>query len=196
MVKRILDFTLSLISLILLSPVFLVISVFIKSVSPGPVLFTQERIGQFGRPFQIYKFRTMKACTQKDGANNVTLRDDPRLIAGSSFLRKYKIDELPQLVNVLKGTMSLVGPRPTVREDMERMTEGEKKRFLARPGLTGLAQIRGNTSLPWPRRIKHDLEYINRQGLGFDLRIIAETAWAILVGDADTHPLGGSEWGD
>jgi hypothetical protein len=126
---------------------------------------------------------------------STTVRNDPRLIRGGGWLRKYKIDELPQLLNVLSGDMSLVGPRPTVQEDVGRMTPVQLQRLLVSPGLTGLAQTQGNTTLNWPERIELDLAYVRSLTLAQDLRILADTMWQVITGRADTHPMGDDEWG-
>jgi lipopolysaccharide/colanic/teichoic acid biosynthesis glycosyltransferase len=192
--KRLFDLSLASLLLLAAAPILLAAATFIRLVSPGPVLFRQDRIGRDGRVFQILKLRTMKYRPEA-GGSSTTVRNDPRLIRGGWWLRKYKIDELPQLLNVLSGDMSLVGPRPTVQEDLERMTPVQLQRLLVSPGLTGLAQTRGNTTLNWPERIELDLAYVRSLTLAQDLRIIADTVWQVVSGSADTHPMGDDEWG-
>jgi lipopolysaccharide/colanic/teichoic acid biosynthesis glycosyltransferase len=155
------------------------------------VFFVQERIGLDEQPFKVYKLRTMRATGDR---RSVTLMDDPRVFFMGRLARKLKIDELPQLLNVLNGTMSLVGPRPTVQEDYERMNRRQRSRCRVLPGLTGLAQVRGNTSLTWPQRIEYDLFYVENQSLWLDLKILARTALLVLTFRAETHPQGISEW--
>ena len=157
------DLGAALIGIVLLSPIFLLAAAVIKLGSSGPVLFTQERLGQNGTPFRIFKFRTMVQGAERLGSGSVSLRHDPRLFWGAATLRRFKIDELPQLFNVLSGTMSMVGPRPTIREDYRRMNEAQRQRSRAKPGLTGLAQINGNTTMRWPERIEFDLAYLDLQ---------------------------------
>ena len=177
-----------------MSPLFLLAVIIIKRGSRGPVFFTQERIGRGGAPFRLYKFRTMNVGAESAGT--VSLKQDPRVFAGGNFLRKFKIDELPQLLNVLNGTMSLVGPRPTVREDYARMDSAQRRRTVVTPGLTGLAQISGNTGLSWPARIKYDLLYVDEHNLLLDLGIIVQTAWLIGRNRVETHPSSDDEWAE
>ena len=181
-------------SLLLLAaaPILLAAAAYIRLVSPGPVLFRQDRIG---RRTSVSNTEVTDHEASSRGGSSTTVRNDPRLIRGGAWLRKYKIDELPQLLNVLSGDMSLVGPRPTVQEDIERMTPVQVQRLLVSPGLTGLAQTRGNTTLNWPERIELDLAYIRSLTLAQDLRIIADTVWQVVSGRADTHPMGDDEWG-
>ena len=178
----------------MLSPVFLCAAVIIRLGSRGSVLFKQERIGQNEMPFSIFKFRTMVVRAADTDRASVSVRNDPRLFPGARTLRRFKIDELPQLVNVLNGTMSIVGPRPTVREDYVRMNEAQRGRFVVRPGITGLAQINGNTSLLWPERIEFDLGYVAQSSLRLDVEIIMRTVWLTLTGRAATHPPKDTEW--
>ncbi len=191
-IKRMTDMGCALPALVAMLPLFALVSVMVKVLSPGPVFFAQQRVGQEGRPFRIWKLRTMHVdCPQ---ASTVSVRDDPRVYPGGGWLRKLKIDELPQLWNVVNGTMSLVGPRPTVADDYRRMDPRQRGRCRVRPGITGLAQVRGNTSLSWPQRIELDLQYVDEQTMWLDLKILAVTAWRVLTARADTHPPGDDEW--
>ena len=192
--KRLFDIIGATLGLLALSPLLLLAVIIIKRGSRGPVFFTQERIGRGGAPFKLYKFRTMNIGAEQAGT--VSLKHDPRVFAGAHFLRKFKLDELPQLLNVLNGTMSLVGPRPTVREDYERMNATQRRRTVVPPGLTGLAQISGNTGLSWPARIKYDLLYVEEHNLLLDLGIIVNTAWLIFRNRVETHPAGEDEWAE
>ncbi len=192
--KRLFDIICASLGLLVLSPLFLLAVIIIKRGSRGPVFFTQERIGRGGAPFRLYKFRTMNVGAESAGT--VSLKQDPRVFAGGNFLRKFKIDELPQLLNVLNGTMSLVGPRPTVREDYARMDSAQRRRTVVTPGLTGLAQISGNTGLSWPARIKYDLLYVDEHNLLLDLGIIVQTAWLIGRNRVETHPSSDDEWAE
>lgn len=194
--KRLIDIAGALLGLVLLAPVWLAAVVIIKLNSRGPLWFTQERIGRNGKPFVLYKFRTMTVGAEQVGPGTVSVKNDARVFRGAGFLRQFKIDELPQLLNVLNGTMSLVGPRPTVAADFARMTPAQQRRAAVRPGLTGLAQVSGNTGLSWPRRIEYDIMYVNEHNLLLDLGIIAQTAWLIITNRIATHPASDDEWAD
>ena len=190
--KRLFDLFVVLVALILLSPI-LIIAFFIIFIADGfPVFYIQQRVGLNGEMFNLYKFRSMKKNSDKLGST--TFKNDDRIFLGGRFLRKYKIDELAQLLNVLKGEMSIVGPRPTVMEDFNKMTTAQEKRNIAVPGLTGLAQISGNTSLKWPERIKLDLEYIEKQSFLFDLQIIFKTFLMVLSDRIDSETNDEGEW--
>jgi lipopolysaccharide/colanic/teichoic acid biosynthesis glycosyltransferase len=190
--KRIFDITLSFTLLFLLLPLWLLAIIIIFISDPGPIFFRQSRVGKNEKEFFILKFRTM--FFYKELANTTTLKHDPRVFKGGYFLRKYKIDEIPQILNVLDGSMSLVGPRPTVSSDAQKMNTEQRRRFSVRPGLTGLAQICGNTSLKWNKRIEYDLHYIDHWSIWSDIVILAKTGLLVIVGRADTHPASESEW--
>jgi lipopolysaccharide/colanic/teichoic acid biosynthesis glycosyltransferase len=193
-VKRAIDIALSGIALFLFSPLFFGLALFIKSRSPGPAFFHQSRVGLNGVEFCLLKFRTMDIGAAALPNATTTRRADPRVFRGGETIRKYKLDELPQILNVLLGDMSLIGPRPTVREDFERMTLEQRRRVSIRPGLSGLAQVSGNTSLSWPERIALDVQYIETLSLWTDIQIILRTVGLIFTGRADTHPAGFDEW--
>jgi lipopolysaccharide/colanic/teichoic acid biosynthesis glycosyltransferase len=190
--KRLFDLLVVLVALILLSSI-LIIAFFIIFIASGfPVFYIQQRVGLNGKMFNLYKFRSMKKNSDKLGST--TFKNDDRIFLGGRFLRKYKIDELAQLLNVLKGEMSIVGPRPTVMEDFNKMTTAQKKRNIAVPGLTGLAQISGNTFLKWPERIKLDLEYIEKKSFIYDLQIIFKTCAMVLSDKIDSESNDEGEW--
>jgi lipopolysaccharide/colanic/teichoic acid biosynthesis glycosyltransferase len=193
LLKRCFDISVVTLSLPALLPVIGIVGLLIKSNSAGPIFFRQKRIGLNGKVFVVYKFRTMVQDAEAVG-RSVTTKEDARVTSLGAILRKRKVDELPQIFNVLKGDMSLVGPRCTVEEDFLRMDRKQRERFWVKPGLTGLAQIRGNTSIPWPMRIKYDLEYVEKQAVLFDIRIIFETILMIFRGSIETHPAGEDEW--
>ena len=178
-VKRAFDAAVSLLLLVLLSPLFLVLSIAIKLSSPGPVFFRQERIGLNKTPFVMYKFRSMKVNDRQDNAWSTSM-DDRRTRIGA-LLRKTSLDELPQLFNTLKGDMSLVGPRPEIPYYVEQFRETVPLymvKYQVRPGMTGWAQVngyRGDTSIP--ARVEHDLWYIENWSVGLDLRILFRTAF-------------------
>lgn len=194
--KELFDRAAAALLLVLTSPVFLFAVLLIKLSSRGPVFFTQQRVGLNHKLFKIYKFRTMHIQQPKAAADLVTIRKDPRVFFVGAVLRKWKIDELPQLLNVLNGTMSLVGPRPTVTEDYNRMNESQRRRVAVKPGLTGLAQIKGGAAISWPRRIEFDLYYMENHTLSLDARILFATAWLIVSGKADAVPTTHDEWSD
>lgn len=173
--KRILDIIISFISLIFLSPFFLLISFLIKIDSKGEVFFRQKRLGKYGKPFLIFKFRTMVKNASKKGTGYKVVENDPRITRIGEVLRKFSLDELPQLINVLRGEMSLIGPRPALVRDFERYDERQKRRLLMKPGITGLAQINGRAKIRWPERIEYDLEYINNFNLWIDTKIFFKT---------------------
>jgi exopolysaccharide biosynthesis polyprenyl glycosylphosphotransferase len=191
--KRALDFGLALSALIVVSPVMLLAAALIKLTSPGPVFFLQKRIGQNKRRFTIFKFRTMAAdaearMQQMQHLNEVSgpvfkIKHDPRITPVGSFLRKTSIDELPQLINVLKGDMSLVGPRPLPIRDYEGFSEDwHRRRFSVRPGITCLWQVNGRSSIPFEQWMELDMQYIDKWSLWLDLKILAQTIPAVLKG--------------
>jgi lipopolysaccharide/colanic/teichoic acid biosynthesis glycosyltransferase len=192
--KRCLDLALAGPLLLVVTPLLACIALLIQARSPGPVLFRQVRIGQGDTAFNIYKLRTMHAGVPDDDRQSVTLRDDPRIVPGVRWVRKYKLDELPQILNIIDGSMSLVGPRPTVPLDVARMDERQRRRHLVPPGLTGLAQLNGGTTISWPRRIEHDLRYVATLSLRQDLLLLFRTVRHVVGGHADTHPTGEDEW--
>jgi lipopolysaccharide/colanic/teichoic acid biosynthesis glycosyltransferase len=179
--KRIFDIAVSLVGLILLLPLFLVVAVLIKIDSQGSVFFLQERIGKNGKPFYPFKFRTMIEGAVDRGLGVTVSKNDERITKVGYFLRKYAIDEFPQLINVLKGEMSLVGPRPTLRYQVEKYNEFEKKRLMAKPGLAGWALIHGRNSLTWEERIKYDIWYVDNWSFWLDLKIIFMTFYLIFI---------------
>lgn len=180
--KRLVDIAVSAIGLALLAFPFTAVALAIKLDSNGPAFFRQERVGQHGRKFSIWKFRTMVLGAEFKGARYGFVKDDSRITRVGRFLRRTGIDELPQLVNVLRGEMSLVGPRPALPYQMKLYTDEQKRRLEVRPGITGLTLIRGRNELPWSRRIQYDLEYVARASLLLDLMILAKTVWVVFRG--------------
>lgn len=191
--KRTLDVAVSLSGLLLLSPLFLVLAVAIRATSSGPALLGQKRAGADEKVFICYKFRSMREDAGESQAELESLneadgvvfkmRDDPRVTPLGRFLRRWSLDELPQLINVLKGEMSLVGPRPLPMRDFERLGETHKRRLAAPPGMTGYWQVRGRSSLPFEEMVRLDLYYIENWSLSFDVKIIAKTLGAVLRGE-------------
>ena len=170
--KRIIDIILSFAALILLSPVLVIISILVKIKHGSPILFRQKRPGLSEKIFTIYKFRTM---TEKKDENGNLLPDKIRLTRLGKFLRSSSIDELPELFNILKGDMSIVGPRPQLIKDMVFMTPAQRKRHTVKPGLTGWAQINGRNNISWEEKLALDLEYIEKISFVKDLQIIIMT---------------------
>jgi len=177
--KRIIDIWLSLAAVVVLSPVLAFIAVVIKISSKGPIVFTQQRAGKDGTEFTLYKFRTMKIDADPFG-QSPSRGEDPRLIKGGKFLREYSLDELPQLFNVLKGDMSIVGPRPLYISQISQLSDYHKNRLLVRPGLTGLSQIYFRSSLTDKTTLDMEAEYAERQSLRLDIRIIFLTLGVVL----------------
>ena len=171
-IKRILDFVLSFIALILLSPVFLILFILIKVKLGTPTIFKQKRPGLKEKVFTLYKFRTM---TEQKDQNGVLLPDDKRLTKFGEFLRSTSLDELPELFNILKGDMSIVGPRPLLVEYLPLYNETQKHRHDVRPGLTGLAQVNGRNAITWEEKFALDIEYINHITFRNDLKIVVKT---------------------
>lgn len=179
--KRLFDFLVSLIAIVILSPIMLLISFLIKSDDKGPVLFKQKRGGYKGNHFNIYKFRTMILNAESIGLGYKTEENDPRITKVGNKLRAYSLDELPQLFNVLKGDMSIVGPRPALTVQTDRYDEHQKKRLDVRPGITGLAQVNGRNDLTWDERIKWDIEYVEKKSMKFDFLILYRTVLIVLT---------------
>jgi exopolysaccharide biosynthesis polyprenyl glycosylphosphotransferase len=191
-VKRLADVAGAATGLVVSAPVMMLVALAIKLESRGPVLFTQTRVGKHGRPFRMYKFRTMCPDAEHRKADLANLNEmsgpvfkvtnDPRTTRLGRFLRKYSIDELPQLVNVLSGRMSLVGPRPALPSEVEAYQPWHRKRLLAKPGLTCLWQVNGRHHVDFDEWMRLDLEYIDKSSLGLDLKILAKTVPAVLKG--------------
>lgn len=179
-VKRIFDFVASLLGLIILSPLFIVIAIFIKIDSPGPVFFKQVRGGKDNKYFKIYKFRTMCNNSEKMGLGYKTNSNDPRITKVGHVLRKTSLDELPQLINSLKGEMSIVGPRPVLPVRTDKYGPYERKRLNVRPGVTGYAQVNGRNSLSWDKKIELDRYYVENFSLALDIKILFKTVGVVL----------------
>lgn len=181
--KRIIDTVLSLIVVIVLSPLLLIISLIIKISSPGPILFKQQRLGLHGKEFTIYKFRSMTVGAEHTGSGVYSGKDDPRVTAVGKFIRKTSIDELPQCMNVIKGDMAIVGPRPPLTYHpwpIEQYTEEQFHMFDVRPGITGWAQVHGRKSVEWHERIKMNVWYAQHVSLALDIRILFMTVFKVL----------------
>jgi Undecaprenyl-phosphate galactose phosphotransferase WbaP len=196
-VKRVLDILFSLVLSILFLPVVFLVGLLTKMDSRGPIFYQQERIGMGGRRIRVYKFRTMvenadsalKDCIEKNFENrmeweqNHKLRDDPRITRFGRFLRKYSIDELPQLINVLKGDLSLVGPRPIVDAEVHHYCENITEYKNVRPGVTGLWQVSGRNNTTYDERVRFDVYYVRNWSIWLDLYILLRTIWVVLKRD-------------
>ena len=183
--KRALDVVLALLALVVAVPVLVVVAALVRASSPGPVLFRQERVGLAGRPFTLVKFRTMVVDGRPaqgalvndrvDGGPLFKMHDDPRVTRIGRVLRRYSLDELPQLWNVLRGDMSLVGPRPALPCEVATYDEHARRRLEVKPGLTGPWQVGGRSDLSWPDGLALDLDYVRRASLAYDLRVLLAT---------------------
>ncbi|MCL4146963.1 UNVERIFIED_CONTAM: hypothetical protein GTU68_032409, partial [Idotea baltica] len=178
--KRLFDVVLSLIGLVLISPILLLISILIKIDSSGPVLFVQGRVGKNNIDFNIYKFRTMRLESNKKGL--LTLgNNDSRVTKIGYFLRRYKLDEFPQLINIIKGDMSFVGPRPELRYYVNFYNDNDMEIFKVRPGITGLASLKYRNEAIIPDKLKYNKEYIKRRNFLFDLKLIGLTIIKVIL---------------
>ena len=179
-IKRVLDFTLSLIALIILSPIYLVLAILVRIKLGSPIIFKQERPGLNEKIFTLYKFRTM---TDEKDENGNLLPDEVRLTKFGKFLRSTSLDELPELINIIKGDMSIVGPRPLLVEYLPLYNEKQKCRHNVRPGLTGYAQISGRNSISWEEKFNDDLMYIENITFMEDLKIVLKTVLKVVKRD-------------
>lgn len=175
--KRLFDLVLTLPAFLLLSPLLLTIAAGIRLIIGQPILFTQTRLGLGGRPFTLYKFRTMTDARDEKGN---LLPDADRLTPLGMFLRSSSLDELPELINILKGDMSIVGPRPLLMQYLDRYTPEQARRHTVKPGLTGWAQVNGRNAISWEEKFKLDVWYVDHWSFGLDLKIIALTVLAVL----------------
>lgn len=191
-VKRFLDVTASFLGLVLLSPLLLAVSILIKIDSRGPVIFRQKRIGRNGKVFEIYKFRSMCVGAEKTGSGVYSGKGDARVTRIGKILRVTSIDELPQLLNILKGEMSFVGPRPPLTYHpwkYEEYTDFQKRMFEVRPGITGWAQVNGRKDVEWHKRIELNVWYVDHMSLLLDIKIMFMTAFKVLT-NADNENSG------
>jgi lipopolysaccharide/colanic/teichoic acid biosynthesis glycosyltransferase len=180
--SRALDAALAAVLLVVTAPLLGVAALAVKLESRGPVFYRQRRVGRGGEPFELWKLRTMVPGAETTGAGIYIVEGDPRITRVGRRLRRFSLDELPNLVNVLKGEMAIVGPRPTVQEQVDRYTDRQRRRLEVKPGITGWAQVNGRTSLPWPERIELDVWYVEHRSLWLDLRILAKTARMLATG--------------
>jgi lipopolysaccharide/colanic/teichoic acid biosynthesis glycosyltransferase len=181
-VKRAVDLAIALPLVLLSAPVVALLALAIRLESPGDPIYRQTRVGKDGRLFEIYKLRTMVDGAEFTGAGLAIAAGDARITRLGTWLRRYSLDELPNLWNVVRGDMSIVGPRPTLKGQVDQYTERQRGRLAVKPGITGWAQINGRASLPWPERIELDLWYVEHRSLAMDLRILSRTLGQVLRG--------------
>lgn len=182
LIKDIFDKIVSFIALLLFLPLFLIVAILIELDSKGPVFFLQERIGKNGKTFKVFKFRTMTIDASEKTKGKYINKDNPYVTRVGKILRRTGIDELPQLINVLKGEMSLVGPRPTLPYQVAKYNDFQKKRLLMKPGITSWALINGRNKLTWDERIKYDVWYIENWSFWLDIEILFKTVWVVATG--------------
>jgi lipopolysaccharide/colanic/teichoic acid biosynthesis glycosyltransferase len=196
-IRRLVDIVGAVCALLLAAPVMAVSMVAIRLESSGHPIYRQRRVGRDGRPFDMFKLRTMVDGAEHIGAGLAINENDSRVTRVGAFLRRTSLDELPNLVNVVRGDMSFIGPRPTIPVQVAQYTPRQRGRLAIRPGITGWAQVNGRAALPWSERIELDLHYIEHRSLAFDLRILGRTA-AIVFGGSGLYKgqTGGWEEGD
>ena len=180
--KRAIDVALAGVGTVLTAPLVGVLALLIRLETSGHPVYRQTRVGKDGQPFQIYKLRTMVRGAEFTGAGLAIQEGDDRITGMGAFLRRYSLDELPNLWNVLRGDMSIVGPRPTIQVQVDQYTPRQRRRLEVKPGITGWAQVNGRASLPWSERIELDIWYVEHQTLALDLRILARTLKMVLTG--------------
>jgi lipopolysaccharide/colanic/teichoic acid biosynthesis glycosyltransferase len=181
-VPRLFDIVVAAIALAVLSPLLLVAAIAIRLGSRGPVFYRQRRVGRDGREFEMLKLRTMVEGSDPVGVGRVVARDDPRVTAAGRILRRTSFDEVPNLINVLRGEMAIVGPRPTIPAQVDDYTPRQRRRHEVRPGITGWAQVQCRAGIPWPERIELDVWYVDNRSVPLDLRILGKTTWLLVSG--------------
>jgi lipopolysaccharide/colanic/teichoic acid biosynthesis glycosyltransferase len=181
-ITRALDLALGIVGSIATAPVVALLALAIRIESPGHPIYTQTRVGRDGKLFSIYKLRTMVRGAEFTGAGLAIQEGDDRITRVGRLLRRYSLDELPNLWNVVRGEMSIVGPRPTLQVQVQQYTDHQRRRLEVKPGITGWAQINGRASLPWAERIELDIWYVEHRSVALDLRIMARTVGMVLTG--------------
>lgn len=179
---RAVDLLIAAVALVVLSPFLLVAAIAIKLGSRGPVIYRQRRVGRDEREFEMWKLRTMVRGSDPVGVGTIVYRDDPRVTSAGRFLRRTSLDEVPNLVNVLRGEMAIVGPRPTIPAQVDDYTPFQRRRHEVLPGITGWAQVQGRAGIPWEERIELDVDYVDHRSAALDARILLKTAWLVLTG--------------
>jgi lipopolysaccharide/colanic/teichoic acid biosynthesis glycosyltransferase len=180
--SRILDLLLAGAGLVLCSPLLAGAMIAIRVESPGSPIYRQRRVGRDGEPFELLKLRTMVSGAEYIGAGLAVNEGDPRITRMGSLLRRFSLDELPNLVNVLRGDMAVVGPRPTIQAQVDQYTERQRRRLEVKPGITGWAQVNGRATLPWHERIELDIWYVEHRSIWLDLRVLGKTARLLATG--------------
>ena len=183
LLKRLIDIIIASIALLSLSPFLLLIGLAIRIDSRGPIFYVDDRVGQYGHSFRIYKFRTMVVGARYQGLGLEVAQNDTRITLVGHFLRQWSLDELPQLFNVLIGDMSLIGPRPTVQSQVDFYTSEQKRRLIVKPGISGWAQVNGRNTIPWHKRIELDIWYIDNWSIWLDFVIFLRTFNVVLKAD-------------
>jgi lipopolysaccharide/colanic/teichoic acid biosynthesis glycosyltransferase len=181
-VTRVLDVTLASLGLVLCSPLLALAIIAIRLDSRGPAVYRQQRVGRDGQVFELLKLRTMVQGSDPVGVGTVVTRDDPRVTRVGRLLRRLSLDEIPNLVNVLRGEMSIVGPRPTIEAQVAEYTPFQRRRLEVKPGITGWAQVRGRAGIPWEERIELDVWYVDHRSFALDLRILGRTVVLLVTG--------------
>jgi lipopolysaccharide/colanic/teichoic acid biosynthesis glycosyltransferase len=179
---RAVDLLIATLALVVLSPFLLVAAIAIKLGSRGPVFYRQRRVGLDDREFEMLKLRTMVEGSDPVGVGTIVTREDPRVTAAGRFLRRTSLDEVPNLVNVLRGEMAIVGPRPTIPAQVDDYTPHQRRRHEVLPGITGWAQVQGRAGIPWEERIELDVHYVDHRSAALDARILAKTLWLVITG--------------
>jgi lipopolysaccharide/colanic/teichoic acid biosynthesis glycosyltransferase len=182
MITRALDIAVAGIAVVVSSPILLVATIAIRLETRGSPIYRQLRVGREGEPFEMLKLRTMVSGAESMGAGLAVNYGDPRITRVGAFLRRWSLDELPNLVNVLRGEMSVVGPRPTIQAQVDQYTPEQRRRLEVKPGITGWAQVNGRASLPWHERIELDVFYVEHRSLALDLRILGKTIVMLATG--------------
>ena len=191
---RVADLVIAVLGLIIVSPLLLIAAIAIKLESRGPVLYRQPRVGKNGEVFELFKLRTMRQGADPVGVGTAVTAGDPRVTRAGGILRRFSLDELPNLINVLRGQMRIVGPRATLPAQVDLYTPRQRRRLDLRPGVTGWAQIHGRAGIPWEERIELDVWYVEHRSVRLDLKILARTPAALIrgVGVSATDEFGGS----
>ena len=180
--RRVVDLVVAGIALVLAAPLLVIAAIAIKLDSRGPVLYMARRVGRDGAEFELYKLRTMHTGNDPVGVGTPVLAGDPRVTRVGAVLRRFSLDELPNLINVIRGEMSVVGPRPTLAAQVAAYTPHQRRRLEVKPGLTGWAQVNGRAGIPWDERIELDVWYVEHRSPALDLRILARTARLLVTG--------------
>ena len=190
MLKRVFDIFFSILLFVLLIPLLLITAIIIRIDSKGHVIFKQQRLGQNGKPFWMYKFRSMVVGAEMTGTGVYSFKDDKRVTKVGHFIRRTSIDEMPQLINIIKGDMSFIGPRPTLTYHpwpIEDYTDFQKQRFIVKPGITGLAQTKGRKQLDWSKRIEYDVEYIKNISVFHDIGLFLLTVIRVFKAEENVN---------